>query len=204
MGLDAVVFDPALLGKGRWRWIEQVTIECRGVALIACTGSSTVQDRVFGLRTGLDDWLGKPCHPEELLARLEAVTLHRHRLGGAGLEPIQLGEVEVRPDQFQAFVGGRSLRLTRREYQLITTLAQAQGDALTREEIYERLWGYEMARSDRSVDVFVHKLRRKLEAASPEWRYIHTHFRFGYRLAPELVSGEAEDDADEREDALAA
>jgi DNA-binding response OmpR family regulator len=60
---------------------------------------------------------------------------------------------------------------------------------LAREQIYECLWGYEMARNDRSVDVFVHKLRRKLERASPSWRYIHTHFGVGYRLAPERVEG---------------
>jgi DNA-binding winged helix-turn-helix (wHTH) protein len=56
---------------------------------------------------------------------------------------------------------------------------------LRREEIYERVWGYAMAHGDRSVDVFVRKLRQKLRAASPMWSYIHTHFGVGYRLAPE-------------------
>ena len=58
---------------------------------------------------------------------------------------------------------------------------------LEREEIYQRVWGYAMAHGDRSVDVFVRKLRQKLEKASPDWRYIHTHFGIGYRFAPELV-----------------
>ena len=60
---------------------------------------------------------------------------------------------------------------------------------LEREEIYQRVWGYAMARGDRSVDVFVRKLRQKLEKASPDWRYIHTHFGVGYRFAPELADG---------------
>ena len=60
---------------------------------------------------------------------------------------------------------------------------------LEREEIYQRVWGYAMARGDRSVDVFVRKLRQKLEQASPEWRYIHTHFGVGYRFAAEPVDG---------------
>ena len=60
---------------------------------------------------------------------------------------------------------------------------------LEREEIYQRVWGYAMARGDRSVDVFVRKLRQKLEKASPEWRYIHTHFGVGYRFAPEPGEG---------------
>ncbi|MEP6954853.1 MAG: winged helix-turn-helix domain-containing protein, partial [Solirubrobacteraceae bacterium] len=63
---------------------------------------------------------------------------------------------------------------------------------LEREEIYQRVWGYAMARGDRSVDVFVRKLRQKLEKASPTWRYIHTHFGVGYRFAPEST-GDATD-----------
>ena len=61
---------------------------------------------------------------------------------------------------------------------------------LEREEIYQRVWGYAMARGDRSVDVFVRKLRQKLEKASPGWRYIHTHFGVGYRFNPEPDVGE--------------
>ena len=95
----------------------------------------------------------------------------------------------MRADQFQAFVGERSVDLTRREFELIQLLADAEGRVLEREEIYQRVWGYAMARGDRSVDVFVRKLRQKLEKASPGWRYIHTHFGVGYRFAPELADG---------------
>ena len=100
------------------------------------------------------------------------------------------GEVEVRPDRFQAFVGGHSLELTRREFELIQLLSAAEGRVLEREEIYSRLWGYAMVRGDRSVDVFVRKLRQKLEKASPQWRYIHTHFGVGYRFAAEAAGAE--------------
>ena len=61
---------------------------------------------------------------------------------------------------------------------------------LEREEIYQRVWGYAMARGDRSVDVFVRKLRQKLEKASPDWRYIHTHFGVGYRFAAQPMEAE--------------
>ena len=97
------------------------------------------------------------------------------------------GEVEIRTDRFQAFVAGHSLDLTRREFELIELLAAAEGRVLEREEIYSRLWGYAMVRGDRSVDVFVRKLRQKLERASPRWRYIHTHFGIGYRFAAESL-----------------
>ena len=74
--------------------------------------------------------------------------------------------------------------------ELIELLAEAGGRVLEREEVYQRVWGYAMARGDRSVDVFVRKLRQKLEKASPGWRYIHTHFGVGYRFAPEPAVGE--------------
>ena len=97
------------------------------------------------------------------------------------------GEVEIRSDRFQAFVGERSIDLTRREFELIELLAGAEGRVLEREDIYSSLWGYAMVRGDRSVDVFVRKLRQKLEKASPKWRYIHTHFGIGYRFAAESL-----------------
>ena len=84
-------------------------------------------------------------------------------------------------------MGGASVELTRREFELIQLLAEAEGQVLQREEIYQRVWGYAMVHGDRSVDVFVRKLRSKLERASPAWRYIHTHFGIGYRFAAEPV-----------------
>jgi len=105
----------------------------------------------------------------------------------ADVTPTVAGELEVRTDQFQAFAGGRSADLTRREFELIQLLADHSGQVLPREEIYERVWGYAMVHGDRSVDVFVRKLRQKLERVSPSWRYIHTHFGIGYRFAAESV-----------------
>lgn len=189
MEVDALIVDVAILGARRWKWLARLCEQRPDVRVIVCTGSSTVAERVCALRLGADDWLSKPCHPEELIARIEAVTAHRRRPETRDLEPIVVGDVEIRPDQYQAFVGGRSLRLTRREYQLIELLARADGEVLAREDIYECLWGCEMIRNDRSVDVFVHKLRRKLERASPGWNYVHTHFGVGYRLAGEPLDG---------------
>jgi DNA-binding response OmpR family regulator len=186
---DALILDIAVLGPRRFSWLARLCELRPDLSIIVCTETSTVAERVYALRLGVDDWLSKPCHPEELMARVEAVTFHRRRPEPRALEPVLLGEVEVRPDQYQAFVNGDSLRLTRREYQLIELMSRAGPEVLAREQIYECLWGYEMARNDRSVDVFVHKLRRKLERASPDWRYLHTHFGIGYRLAAERVEG---------------
>ncbi|HXM86187.1 MAG TPA: response regulator transcription factor [Solirubrobacteraceae bacterium] len=183
--LDVLILDLASLGVGRWDWLERLCEAKPSFGVVICTGASTVQERVRALRLGADDWLGKPCHAEELIARVESVAGARRRAEPRNLDPVTIGEVEIRPDLFQAFVAGVSLALTRREFQLIELLAAARGEILERELIYERLWGYEMARNDRSVDVFVHKLRRKLKHASPQWSYIHTQFRVGYRLRAE-------------------
>ena len=156
--------------------------------IVVCTGPSTVAQRVRGLRLGADDWITKPCHPEEVIARVQSVVRRRRRPSGrTESKPLMAGEVEIRSDRFQAFVGDSSLDLTRREFELIELLAAAEGRVLEREEIYSRLWGYTMVRGDRSVDVFVRKLRQKLEKASPRWRYIHTHFGIGYRFAAESL-----------------
>jgi DNA-binding winged helix-turn-helix (wHTH) protein len=72
---------------------------------------------------------------------------------------------------------------------VLQLLAQAKGKVLQREEIYQAVWGYTMAHGDRSVDVFVRKVRQKLEKVSPEWNYIHTHFGVGYRFEPERRDG---------------
>jgi DNA-binding winged helix-turn-helix (wHTH) protein len=72
---------------------------------------------------------------------------------------------------------------------VLQLLAQAEGKVLQREEIYQAVWGYAMAHGDRSVDVFIRKVRQKLEKASPDWNYIHTHFGVGYRFDPERRDG---------------
>ena len=188
MRLGAIVIDLATLGGQGWDYLERLCAAVPGLGIVVCTGQSTVAQRVRGLRLGADDWVTKPCHPEELIARVEAVVRRRRRTQvPAAATPVAAGDVEVRLDQFQAFVHGRSIDLTRREFELIQLLAEAEGRVLEREEIYQRVWGYAMARGDRSVDVFVRKLRQKLERASPGWRYIHTHFGVGYRFAAERV-----------------
>src|SRR3954466_6167484 len=166
MRLSAVVVDLAGLGAQGWEWLERVCSELPGLGVVVCTSQSTVAQRVRGLRLGADDWLSQPCHPEELIARVEAVVRRRRRSEARGERgPGAGGEIEIRSDRFQAFVRQGSIDLTRREFELIELLAGAEGRVLEREEIYQRVWGYAMARGDRSVDVFVRKLRQKLEKA---------------------------------------
>jgi DNA-binding response OmpR family regulator len=188
----AVVIDIALLGPEAWDYLGRLCAAAPSQAVVVCTGPTSVAQRVRGLRLGADDWVTKPCHPEEVLARVEAALRARQIAVTASeeAEPIVAGELEIRPEMFEAFVGGRALGLTRREFELLQLLASSPARVIPRERIYERVWGYHMAHGDRSVDVFVRKLRRKLEAASPGWHYVHTHFGVGYRFdAQEAAEG---------------
>jgi DNA-binding response OmpR family regulator len=192
----AIVIDPSVLGSEAWPYLGQLCASSSSQAVVVCTGPTSVAQRVRGLRLGADDWVTKPCHPEEVLARVEAALRARHAgtVTAEGAEPVVAGELEIRADMFEAFVGGRGVGLTRREFELIQLLAASEGRVIPRDRIYERVWGYSMAHGDRSVDVFVRKLRKKLESASPGWRYLHTHFGVGYRFdAKESDDSEAED-----------
>lgn len=184
MRLNALVLDLSIAGPESWDYLERICTRLPGLAVVICTGPSSVAQRVRGLQVGADAWVTKPCHPEELICVVEA-ALRRHRRSElAELHgPSTVGELTIRPELHQAYVGERSIELTSREFEILQLLSSTER-VLRREEIYERVWGYAMAHGDRSVDVFVRKLRQKLHNASPDWSYIHTHFGVGYRFAP--------------------
>ena len=101
-------------------------------------------------------------------------------------EVLQVGELEIRPGEGLVLAAGRAMSLSVREFGLLVALATRPGRIVRREDLYRIVWGSSLRAGDRSIDVYVHKLRAKLEDALPEWTFIHTHVGFGYRLAPEL------------------
>ena len=104
---------------------------------------------------------------------------------GQDHESIEIGPLEILPREHIARLKGRALMLSIRELQLLIELARRPDRIMERSELFRLAWGREMRAGDRSVDVYVRRLRVKLESALPGWRFIHTHFGFGYRLAPE-------------------
>jgi len=102
-----------------------------------------------------------------------------------GTEVLRAGPLEIRPGQSLAVADGRPLNLSVREYATLVSLARRAGRIVSRSELFTLAWGQSLRPGDRSVDVYVHKVRAKLEAALPGWRFIHTHVGFGYRFSPE-------------------
>jgi DNA-binding response OmpR family regulator len=102
---------------------------------------------------------------------------------------VRIANLEIRPAEFEVLADGRRVGLTVREFQTFYVLAEQPDRVISRPEIYARVWGGQMAYRDRSVDVFVRKVRHKLGESAPNWVYIHTHFGIGYRFSPERVSG---------------
>src|SRR6202042_952371 len=105
MRLSALVVDLAVLGPQAWTWLERLCEALPELGIVVCTGPSTVAQRVRGLRLGADDWITKPCHPEEVIARVQSVVRRRRRPSGrTEVKPLMAGEVKIRSDRFQAFV----------------------------------------------------------------------------------------------------
>jgi DNA-binding response OmpR family regulator len=100
-------------------------------------------------------------------------------------EILQAGPLEVRPSENVAVVEGMTLRLTRHELGLLIALGRRSGAVVSREDLSEQAWGRPLGLGDRSVDVYVRRLRQKLADAAPGWEFIHTHFAFGYRFSAE-------------------
>jgi DNA-binding response OmpR family regulator len=99
---------------------------------------------------------------------------------------LRTGGLEVDPETGLVLAEGRAVRLSVREFGLLVALARREGRIVSREDLFGLVWGGRLRRGDRSIDVYVHKLRTKLEDALPGRRFIHTHVGFGYRFAPEL------------------
>jgi DNA-binding response OmpR family regulator len=182
---DVCVLDLMLPGMDGWRVIEQARNEGIGTPIVVVSARGTEHDRINALELGADDYLVKPFSMKELVARVRAAARRGVRAEPiARGEPIQLAELLIDPRVVQAFVDGRSAELTPTEFRLLHALAREAGRVVTRDELMQRLWGRRQTRRDRTVDVFVRKLRTKIDRQAPAHTFIQTRYGVGYKLEP--------------------
>jgi DNA-binding response OmpR family regulator len=183
---DVCVLDLMLPRRDGWEVIETARAEGIGTPIIVVSARGAEHDRVHALEIGADDYLVKPFSMKELVARVRAQA----RRGAARQqepvrgEPIEIEELRVDPDEVQAFVDGESADLTPTEFRLLYALALEKGRVVTRDELLQRLWGRRQSHRDRTVDVFVRRLREKIDRRASRHTFIQTRYGVGYKLEP--------------------
>jgi DNA-binding response OmpR family regulator len=180
---DVCVLDLMLPGLDGWRVIEAARSEGIGTPIIVVSARGTEADRVRALESGADDYLVKPFAMRELVARVRAAARRGVRAPEERrLERLELDELVIDPANFDAYVDGRRAGLTPTEFKLLHALALEQGRVVTRDELMQRIWGRRQRYRDRTVDVFVRKLRDKIDRQAPRHDFIHTRHGVGYKL----------------------
>lgn len=149
--------------------------------IIMLTALGESGEKIEGLTAGADDYLTKPFDPGELLARIRA-QLRRSQEYAASGGKITVGDLVIDVSERTTTVNGRSVELTNKEFALLAHLAQNVGKVLSREDLFSHSWGFDISFGSNSLDVYVYRLRRKIEASSERPRYVHTIKGYGYKL----------------------
>tara|TARA_B100000315_G_scaffold240855_1_gene261077 strand:- start:225 stop:914 length:690 start_codon:yes stop_codon:yes gene_type:complete len=179
---DLVVLDlmlPSMNGLDVCRALREES----DVAIVMLTARVEEQDRLVGLDLGADDYVTKPFSPKELAARVRAVLRRTAREAmERGPKELDYGTIKVDLRRRDVHVAATKVRLTPTEFRLLAMLIREPGRTFTREQIIDRVFGFDFDGFDRTVDAHVANLRRKLEAEQEEDRYVHTIYGVGYRF----------------------
>lgn len=156
--------------------------EIKDIPIIMLTAKGQIEDKVEGLSAGADDYITKPFSFKELLARIGAV-LRRYKKEGP--DTLKVGELELKLKSFEVYYRGKKIPMTQREFKLLRLLAERVNTAVSREEIYSKVWGYSYGEASNVVDVYIKNIRTKLE--DKEHKLIKTVRGYGYMMVEEDV-----------------
>jgi len=182
---DVVVLDLMLPERDGWSVIQEARSEGIATPIVVVSARGTEHDRVHALDLGADDYLVKPFSMKELVARVQAAARR-----GVRAQPeergdaIEIEELRIDPREVQAYVGGVNAELTPTEFRLLYALALDRGRVTTRDELLQKIWGRRETHRDRTVDVFVRRLRDKIDRIAPRHTFIQTRYGVGYKLEP--------------------
>lgn len=177
---DVVLIDimlPGMDGFAVCRAIRRTS----DVPILMVTARADTHDVVAGLEAGADDYVTKPFQPKELSARIRAL-LRRARPSASGHSQLNFGELEIVPDEGSVRRAGTEVHLTKTEFRLLCELASVPGRVFSREQLLERVWGYDYFGDGRLVDVHIRRLRTKVEADPAAPRHVVTVRGLGYKL----------------------
>ena len=158
-----------------------------GIPIIMLTAKAEEIDRVLGLEMGADDYVVKPFSMRELIARVKAVLRRSHKDGKTKEDVLTIGPLRIDFSSYQVWLHDEPVALTPKEYELLKLLVTNPGRAFSRDELLERIWGYEYYGDTRTVDVHIRHLRAKLAAAPEVSDAIETIRGVGYRFTRKLA-----------------
>jgi DNA-binding response OmpR family regulator len=181
---DLIVLDLMLPGVDGLEVMRRIRKDRRRrPAIILLTAKGEETDRIVGLRLGADDYVVKPFSPAELVARVDAV-LRRVDPEPESEPPLEFGDLRIEPLARRVLMDGEECALTVREYELLLFLARHPGQAFSRHDLMDRVWGYSFYTDTSTVTVHIRRLRGKIERDPAHPRHIETVFGIGYRFAP--------------------
>jgi DNA-binding response OmpR family regulator len=151
--------------------------------VILLTAKGEQDDKLAGLRSGADDYVVKPFSPSELVARVDAV-LRRARPTEENAEPLRFGELEIDARGRRVTVSGEEVQLSQREFDLLNFIASHPGQAFSRDQLMDRVWGSALHSDTSTVTVHVRRLRAKIEPDPARPRFVQTVWGVGYRFQP--------------------
>jgi two-component system alkaline phosphatase synthesis response regulator PhoP len=180
---DVCVLDLMLPELDGWRLIETARAEGIGTPIVVVSARGTEHDRIHALDIGADDYLVKPFSMKELVARVGAAARRGVRPAEEQRgDALEIEELRIDPREVQAYVDGETAELTPTEFKLLYTLALDRGRVVTRDELLQKVWGRRETHRDRTVDVFVRRLRKKVDDRASRHTFVQTRFGVGYKL----------------------
>lgn len=180
---DCIILDLMLPDINGYQVCEEVRKNDLRVPILMLTARSQENDKIRGLDVGADDYVTKPFSVGELVARIRALLRRVERAGAPDAsEPFMIGDREIDPLKQILKVDGRELALSFYEVELLKLLFERQGQPVSRDDILDEIWGMEATPTNRTVDNFIVKLRKKIEEAPDKPRHILTVYGVGYKL----------------------
>jgi DNA-binding response OmpR family regulator len=187
---DLVLLDLMLPGKNGYEICEEIR-EKYDLPILMVTARNESVDKVRGFNTGADDYIPKPFDPMELTARVQANLRQYHRLKESSAESqvqseaapeIRIGDLRIQPDSWRVFKKDKEIRLANREFELLKFLAQNPNIVFSREQLMEKIWGYDYVGDTSTVMVHINRLREKIEDDPKNPKILETVWGAGYRL----------------------